>query len=138
MRNKKPIIVKIDNKVLTRCFNAKHIPPSHWNFCDKTLHFHFVLALVPAHENPAANNLSRLEVGPEDRIQLELTDSIRVFKVEVDIASKTPKQEEDVTDYYHYDEVDENIREPQLNTSDDKTSSQVEHEQPTATKNDVH
>ena len=35
---KKPIIVKTDNKALTRFFQAKHIPPSLWNFCDQTLH----------------------------------------------------------------------------------------------------
>ena len=38
---KKPIIVMTDNKALTRFFQAKHIPPSFWNFCDQTLQFNF-------------------------------------------------------------------------------------------------
>ena len=38
---KKPIIVMTDDKALTRFFQAKHIPPSLWNFCDQTLQFNF-------------------------------------------------------------------------------------------------
>ena len=43
---KKPKIVMTDNKALTRFFQAKHIPPSLWNFCDQTLLFNFILATV--------------------------------------------------------------------------------------------
>ena len=41
---KKPIIVMTDNKALTRFFQAKHIPPSLWNFCDQTLQFSFFIS----------------------------------------------------------------------------------------------
>ena len=68
---KKPIIVMTDNKALTRFFQAKHIPPSLWKFCDQTLQFNFLLAHVPGVENPVADYLSRLEIRPEDRVQLE-------------------------------------------------------------------
>ena len=97
---KKPIIVMTDNKALTRFFQAKHIPPSLWNFCDQTLQFHFILAHVPGVENPAADYLSRLEIRPEERVHLKLTDSIPVHHIEIEIASKTPKQEEDEPDYF--------------------------------------
>ena len=95
---KKSIIVMIDNKALTRFFQAKHIPPSLWKFCDQTLQFNFILA--QGVENPAADYLSRLEIRPEERVHLKLTDSIPVHHIEIGIASKTPKQEEDEPDYF--------------------------------------
>ena len=89
-----------DNKALTRFFQAKHIPPSLWNVCDQTLQFNFLLAHVPEVENPAADYLSRLEIRPEDRVHLKLTDTIPIHRIEIDIASRTPKQEEDEPDYF--------------------------------------
>ena len=89
-----------DNKALTRFFQAKHIPPSLCNFCDQTLQFNFLLAHVPGVENPAADYLSRLEIRPEDRVHLKLTDTIPIHRVEIDIASRTRKQEEDEPDYF--------------------------------------
>ena len=97
---KKPIIVMTDNKALTRFFQAKHIPPSPWNFCDQTLQFNFILAHVPGVENPAADYFSRLEIRPEERVHLKLTNSIPVHHKEIEIASKTPKQEDDEPDYF--------------------------------------
>ena len=96
----KPIIVMTDNKALTRFFRAKHIPPSLWNFCDQTLQFNFILAHVPGVENPAADYLSRLEIRPEERVHLKITDSTPVHHIESEIASKTPKQEEDEPEYF--------------------------------------
>ena len=58
------------------------------------------LALVPGVENPAADYLSRLETRPEDRVHLKLTDTIPIHRIEIDIASRTPKQEEDEPDYF--------------------------------------
>ena len=51
-----------------------------------------------------------------------------MFHVEIDIASKTPKQEEDEPDYYPHDEADENIRKHRSNTPDNQPSSQTEQE----------
>ena len=82
--------------------------------------------------------MSRLEIRPEDRIRLKLTGTVPVFQVEIDIASKKPKQEADDTDYYPHDEADENILKHRPNTSDVKTSGQKEHEHPIATEDDVH
>ena len=78
---KKPIIVMTDKKALTRFFQAKHIPPSLRNFCDQTPQFNFILAHVPGVENPAADYLSRLEIRPEERVHLKLTDSIPVLYI---------------------------------------------------------
>ena len=89
-----------DNKASTRFFQAKHIPPSLWNFCDQTLQFNFLLPHVPGVENPAADYLSRLEIRPEDRVHLKLTDTIPIHRIEIDIASRTPKQKEDEPDYF--------------------------------------
>ena len=96
---KKPTIVMTDNKALTRFFQSKRIPPKLWNYCDQALQFDFVLAHVPGVENPAADYLSRIDIHPKDRIHLKLHDEIPVFKVEIDLASKTPKQDDEEDDY---------------------------------------
>ena len=88
-----------DNKALTRFFQSKRIPPKLWNYCDQALQFDFVLAHVPGVENPAADYLSRIDIHPKDRIHLKLHDEIPVFKVEVDLASKTPQQEDEEEEY---------------------------------------
>ena len=71
---KKPTMVMTDNKVLTPFFHSKRIPPKLWDHCYQELQFDFVLAHVPNVENPAANYLSRLDIKPEERIQLKLND----------------------------------------------------------------
>ena len=96
---KKPTIVMTDNKALTRFFQSKRIPPKLWNYCDQDLQFDFVLTHVPGVENPAADYLSRIDINPADRIHLKLHDEIPVFKVEIDLASKTPKQDDDEEEY---------------------------------------
>ena len=93
---KKPTIVMTDNKALTRFFQAKRIPPKLWNHCDQALQFD---AHVLGVENPAADYLSRLHIIPEDRIHLKLNDQIPVHHIEIDLAAKTPKQDEDEEDY---------------------------------------
>ena len=96
---KKPTIVMTDNKALTRFFLSKRIPPKLWNHCDQALQFDFVLAHVPGVENPAAGYLSRLDINPEDRIHLKLNHQIPVHHIEIDLAAKAPKQDEDEEDY---------------------------------------
>ena len=96
---KAPIIVMTDNKALTRFFQSKRIPPKLWNYCDQALQFDFVLVHVPGTENPAADYLSRLDINPQDRINLKLNDKIPVYYVEIDLAAKTPKQDDSEEDY---------------------------------------
>ena len=94
------IIVMTDNKALTRFFRVNLIPPTLWSFCYQTLQFHFLSAHVPGVENPAADYSSRLEIRAEDRVHLKLTDTIPIHRIEIDIASRTPRQEEDEPDYF--------------------------------------
>ena len=44
--------------------------------------------------------MSLLEIRPEERVHLKLTDSIPVHHKEIKIASKTPKQEDVEPDYF--------------------------------------
>ena len=54
------------------------------DFFDQTLQFTFLLAHVPGVENPAADYLSRLEIRPEDRVHLKLTDTIPIHRINRD------------------------------------------------------
>ena len=54
-----------------------------------------------------------------------------MFHVELDIASKTPKQEEDETEYYPHDEAGEKIRRHRSKTLDDDPSGKTVPEHPT-------
>ena len=96
---KKPTIVMTDNKALTRFFQSKRLPPKLWNYRDQALQFDFVLAHVPGVENPAADYLSRIDIHPKDRIHLKLHDEIPANEVEFDLASKTPKQDDEEEEY---------------------------------------
>ena len=113
---KKPTIVMTDNKALTRFFQSKQIPPKLWNYCDQALQFDFVLAHVPGAENPAADYLSRIDIHPKDRIHVKLHDEIPVFKVEIDLASKTPKQDDEEEEY-----IPEEVDVPDATTSSNPT-----------------
>ena len=92
---KKPTIVMTDNKALFRFFQSKRFPPKLWNLCDQTLQIDYVLAHLSGVENPAADYLYRLDINPEDRIHLKLNDQIPVQFIEIDLAAKTPKQDDD-------------------------------------------
>ena len=88
----------------------------------------------------------RLEIRPRDRIHLKKTDSFPVFRGEIGIVSKTPKQAGDETENFSGDETDcfprndtdEKIRKHRANNSDEKASSHKEREHPTVAKNDFH
>ena len=108
---KKPTTVMTDNKALTRFFQSKRIPSELWNHCDQALQFDFVLANVPGVENPAADYLSRIDINSEDRIHLKLNDQIPVHYIEIDLAAKTPKQDDDEEDY--------DLKQPQHPTTPD-------------------
>ena len=101
---KKLTIVMTNMKPLTRFFQSKTIPPKLWNYCDQALQFDFVLAHAPGFENTAADYLSEIEINLQDRIHLKLHDEILVFKVEIDLASKPPKQDDDEDEYTRGDE----------------------------------
>ena len=95
---KKPIINMTDNKALTRFFQAKHITPHFGLFATKLFSSMFYYHMYQDLKIP--DYLSRLEIRPEDRVHLKLTDTIPIHRIEIDIASRTPKQEEDERDYF--------------------------------------
>ena len=92
---KKPTTVMTDNKAHTLFFQSKRVLPLMWNYCDQALRFDFVLAYVPGTGNPATDYLSQLEIRPEERMHLKLNDEFPVYHFEIDLSSKTPKQDED-------------------------------------------
>ena len=49
--------------------------------------------------DPTTQDLLQLDTRPEERIHLKLHDEIPVFHVEIDLASKTPKQYDEEEDY---------------------------------------
>ena len=59
----------------------------------------FVLAHVLGVENPAPDYLPRLDINPEDRVHLKLNNQIPVHYIEIDLAAKTPKQDNDEENY---------------------------------------
>ena len=136
-RSKKPIIVITDNKALTRFFQSKLTLHHCENSVTKRSYL-ILCYLMFRLLNPTADSLSRLIFQPEDRAQLNSIDSIPVFQVQVDIASKKPKKEEDDTHYYPYDGADENIWEHGSTTPDDRPWGETQHKHSTSTENVVH
>ena len=86
----KPVLVLTDNKSLTKFFQSKAIPPSLWNFLDRTLSFNLVIAHIPGRANYAADFLSRVQIDPSQTIQLKLTDPIPVKETEIETVAKSP------------------------------------------------
>ena len=64
----KPTLVLTDNKLVTKFFQTRMIPPSLWNACNFVLQFHLEIAHVPGRMNTAADFLSRLEIKPKDKV----------------------------------------------------------------------
>ena len=58
----KPAIVLTGNKLVTRFFQTKAIPPSLWNACDYVLQLNFNLAHIAGSVNKAADFFKRLEL----------------------------------------------------------------------------
>ena len=84
-RARKPIIVTTDKKALTRTFQARQLPAKVWNFCDRTLKFNIFLAYLDGTENLAAEYLSRSDTDRQYKIQLTITDSIPVYRIDIEI-----------------------------------------------------
>ena len=95
----KPTIAMTENRELTRFFQVKHFPSKLWNFCDQTLQFNFLWAHAPDTQNHAADYLSFLETHPQHRVQLKLSDSIPVYRIDIGFAARTPKQDDDKIDW---------------------------------------
>ena len=77
-------------------FQTKMIPPPLWNACDFVLQFNFTIAHIPGKMNTAADFLSRLEMNPNEKIILKITEDIPTKPIEVNIESTGIAQEEQV------------------------------------------
>ena len=76
--SEKPVLILTDNKSLTRFFQAKTIPPSLLNYVDRVTAVNIVVAHIHGKSNAAADFLSRLQVDPNETIELKLTDRIPI------------------------------------------------------------
>ena len=92
----KPVIIMTDSKSVTRFFQTKMIPPPLWNACDFVLQFNFTIAHIPGKMNTPADFLSRLEMDPNEKIILKITEDIPTKPIEVNIESTGIAQEETV------------------------------------------
>ena len=68
----KPITILTDNKLVTRFFQTKIIPPTLWNACDYVIQFNFVIAHILRKNNTAADYLSRMETDPKEKLVLKI------------------------------------------------------------------
>ena len=85
-----------DSKSVTRSFQTKMIPPPLWNACDFVFQFNFTLALIPGTMNTAADFLFRLQMDPNEKINLKIREDIPTQPIKVDIDSTGIAQEEPI------------------------------------------
>ena len=73
----KRTIVSTDNKLVTRFFQTKAIPPYSWNAYDYVLQLKFKTAHIVGSINTAAHFLSRLELKVTEKSHLEIRDDVQ-------------------------------------------------------------
>ena len=83
--SEKSVLLLTDNKSLTRFFQAETIPPSLSNYVDRVPAFNIVVTHIPGQANAAADFLSRLQLNPNETIELKLTDRIQIREIEIDV-----------------------------------------------------
>ena len=96
-----PVILFTNNRAVTRFFQTKIIPPALWNACDYVLQYNFVIAHVAGAMNTAADFLSRSEITPTEKLELNLRNDIQTKAIEVNIQSSGIAEEEQI--YVHPD-----------------------------------
>ena len=89
-----PVIVFTDNRSVTRFFQIKIIPPPLWNACDYVLQYNFVIAHVAGAMNTATDFLSRAEVSPTEKIDINIRNDITTKAIEGNIQSTGVTEEE--------------------------------------------
>ena len=97
-----PVIVFTDNRAVTRFFQTKIIPPALWNACDYVLKYNLVIAHVAGAMNIAADFLSRTEINPTEKLEMNLRNDIQTKAIEVNIQSSGIAEEEQI--YVHPDD----------------------------------
>ena len=85
-----PVIVFTDNHSVTRFFQTKIIPPPLWNACDYVLQYNFVIAHVAGAMNTRCRShdfLSRAEVNPTEKLEMNIRNDVTTKAIEVNIQS---------------------------------------------------
>ena len=136
----KPVIIMTDSKLVTRFFRTKMIPPPLWDACDFVLQFNFTIAHIPGKMNTAADFLSRLEMDPNEKITLKITEDIPTKSIEVNIESTGIAQEEQV---FHDPTDQQETTEKELWTRKEEARNAIPNDPPVITvscyyANDLH
>ena len=92
----KPVIILTDNKSVTRFFQTKIIPPTLWNACDYVIQFSFTIAHIPGKNHTAADNLSRLEICPKEKLVLRIREDIPTTPIELNVQSAGVTEEDQI------------------------------------------
>ena len=92
----KPITILTDNKLVTRFFQTKIIPPALWNAQDYVIQFNFVIAYIPGKNNTAAYYLSRMEKDPKEKLVLTIRAEVEKRPIEVNVQSAGVSEEEQI------------------------------------------
>ena len=88
------VIVFTGNRSVTRFFQKKIIPPPLWNACDDVLQYNFVKEHVAGAMNTAADFLSRAEVNPTEKLEMNIRNDVTTKANEVNIQSTGVTEEE--------------------------------------------
>ena len=89
----------IDNKSVTRFFQAKRLPGKLWNAVDFVLSFNFVLGHIPGKANAAADFVSRVHINLATKMKMKLEGQIPLHKIQIDVLSNTPVNSVYTTNY---------------------------------------
>ena len=92
----KPVIILTDNKLVTRFFRTKVIPPPLWNACDFVIQFNFSIAHIPGKKTTAVDYLSRMEMDPTEKLVLKIRADVETQPIEVNVQSAGVSDEEQV------------------------------------------
>ena len=80
-----PVIVLRDNKLVTRFFQTKILPPPFWNPCDFVIQFNFTIAHIAGRNSTAADYLSRMEIDPTEKLVLKIREDVETQPIEVNV-----------------------------------------------------
>ena len=81
---------------MTRFLQTKLIPPALWNACDFVLQLNFTIAHITGKRNTAAHLSSRLEIDPNEKLNLKIREDVPTQPIEVNIQSTGIAEEDKV------------------------------------------
>ena len=90
----KPTTVLKENKLVTRLFQTKAIPPCLWNARDYVLQFNFKIADTAGTVKTAADSLYRLELKVTEKIRLKIRQDVETTPIQVTTSSSDVADEE--------------------------------------------